>query len=121
MTAPSMPPTPEAVGQVLREAVRKFNEKAAQDEKLAAEVEGLARSIQVEVSDGPWWHFRIEGGRLTEPAEGRVENPEIRIIASSQTLLQLYTRELRPMKALALRKLHIKASLDDMVQLRKFF
>jgi len=121
MAVPAAPASAETVGQMLHEAVQKFNAKAATDEKLATEIAGITRTVQVEVSDGPWWHFRIEGGQLTEPAQGQVESPDIRIIASGQTLLQLYTRELRPMKALALRKLHLKASLDDMVRLRKFF
>jgi putative sterol carrier protein len=43
------------------------------------------------------------------------------VISSSETLRQLWTKELRPMKALATRKLQVKGSIEDLLRFKKFF
>ncbi len=109
------------VEQLLREAIEKFNKKVADDPKLAKELEGMKRTIQVEVTDGDRYHFVLENARVGELVKGETQAPDVRVIASSETLTQLWTRELRPMKAFATRKLQLKGSIEDMLRLRKFF
>jgi putative sterol carrier protein len=110
------------VEEVLREAIVKFNKKAEIDPKLAKEISGMKRVIQFEISDtGEFFHFVLENQRVSELQKGLIEKPDIRVICDADVVKQLYSGELRPMKAIATRKIHVKAKLEDMLTLRKFF
>lgn len=109
------------VEQLLREIIGKFNEKVAQDQELETELKDVRKMIQVEVQDGDWYHFVLENARVGEPQKGATESPDVRIIASSETLSKLWSKELRVMKAIATRKLQVKGSIEDLLRLKKFF
>ena len=106
---------------LLMDAIRKFNEKAEIDEKLKKDLKGITRKIQVDVTDGEGYNFVLEDARVLNLREGEIESPDIVITASTETLTSLLTKEMGPMKAIATRKLKMKASLEDMFRLRKFF
>ena len=105
----------------LEEAIGKFNKKAAEDPKLAQELEGIKRVVLIDCNDGPKFHFTLENKRMTPLADGPVDNAEVKIVSDSETLMKLLTGELKPMKAWALKKVKIDASLEDLMRLRKFF
>lgn len=107
--------------ELLERAIGKFNERARTDAKLQAELEGIARTILVDLRDGPKYHFLLDGGRIGDVADGPVEGPDITILSDSTTLTAILKKEMGPMKAYATQKLKVKASLDDLVRLRKFF
>lgn len=106
---------------LLLDAVRKFNDKAETDEKLKKELKGVTRRIQIDVTDGEDYSFVLADLKISDFREGGIESPDVIIRASSDTFSALLTKQMGPMKALATRKLKIKASLDDMFRLRKFF
>ena len=110
-----------AVEEYLNQAITEFNKKSDSDPKLAKELQGIRRLVQVEVTDGDVYSFVLENSHVSGLQKGKVENPDIRVVASSETFDLLWKRELRPMKALALKKLRVNASLEDMLRLRKFF
>jgi len=109
------------VEELLKETIERFNKKVAEDPKLAAELKGIRKIIQVEVTDGKTYHLLLDNACVGELGNGAVENPDIRIVASSETITQLRSGELRPMKAYATRKLQVKGSIEDLFRLRKFF
>lgn len=109
------------VEQLLRQAIDKFNRKVDGDPRLARELGGLRRTVQVEVTDGEWYYFVLENSHVGELFKGKVENADIRVMASTETFSQLWSGELRAMKAYATRKLHVKGSIEDLLRLRKFF
>ncbi|MFQ6107341.1 MAG: SCP2 sterol-binding domain-containing protein [Thermoplasmata archaeon] len=103
------------------DAIRKFNERARTDEKLKKELKGITRKIQIDVADGEDYNFVLRDLQISDLCEGRIESPDIVIGASTETFTALLAKEMGPMKAIATRKLKIKASLEDMFRLRKFF
>jgi putative sterol carrier protein len=110
------------VEEVLRDAIVKFNKKAETDPKLAEEISGMKRVIQFDISDTKeFFHFMLDNQRVGELQKGQVENPDIRVICDADVIKQLNSGELKPMKAIATRKIHVKAKLEDMLTLRKFF
>jgi putative sterol carrier protein len=109
------------VEQVLNAAIAKFNAKVDSDANLRNELRGVRKVVQVEVEDGEWYHFVLENAHVTALVKGPTQNPDIRVIASSETLRQLWTGELRSMKAIATRRLQVKGSIDDLLRFRKFF
>ena len=109
------------VEELLRETIDKFNKKVESDPKLNAELQGLKKVIQVDITDGEQYHFILENSRVGNLNKGPVQNPDIRIIGSADTLLQVSRGEMGVMKAYATKKIQVKATLEDMLRLRKFF
>lgn len=107
--------------ELLEEAISKFNEKARTDPKLQAELEGIERKVLVDCKDGPKFNFVLKEKQIGSLLEGPIENPDVTILSDSATLTSLLKKEMGPMKAYALQKLKVKASLDDVLRLRKFF
>ena len=109
------------VEQLIREAIDRFNAKAKEDPGLAEELKGISKTVQVELEDGVRYHFRLEDGAVGELCMGEVDAPDIRVIASADTLTRLWSRELRVMKALVTKKLQVKGSMEDLLRLKRFF
>jgi len=107
--------------ELLEEAVRKFNERAGSDAKLTKELEGVVRTVLVDLKDGSKYHFTLKDQRIGPVAEGPADQPDITILSDAVTLTALLKKEMGPMKAYATQKLKIKASLEDVIRLRKFF
>ncbi len=108
------------VKELLEDAIEKFNQKIAEDEKMAAELEGIERTIVVRLKDNGAYHFVLKDKRAGPLEEGDV-NGDIEIISDSETIVALFNREMGPMKAIATKKLKINASIQDMLRIRKFF
>ncbi len=104
----------------IRGLVERFNRKVVEDDRLRGELEGVDRTIAIEAGEERY-HLRLHGSHLGEPARGEVANPDIRVSADRATMEGLLAREIPPMKAVATGKLKIKASLEDMLRLRKLF
>lgn len=107
--------------ELLEQAISKFNEKARTNEKLQADLDGIERKVFVDCKDGPKFNFLLKDKRIGPLAEGPVDAPDVTILSDSATLTALLKKEMGPMKAYATQKLKIKASLEDVLRLRKFF
>lgn len=109
------------VEQLIRDAIEKLNEKRENDEKARAELEGLDRTIMISLTDGRIFNFAIENGRSSELREGAIQNPDILIESDAETLEGIFKGEIGAMKALALKKIKVMASIQDMLRIRKLF
>jgi len=109
------------VEHLLNEAIQRFNKKVEEDPKLKSELAGMRKTVQLELEGSDWYYFVLENAKVDGFVKGRAEVPDIRVISSAETLRQLWTKELRVMKAIATRKLQVKGSIDDILRLKKFF
>ena len=107
--------------ELLEQAIAKFNAKAQTDEKLRKELEDVERSVLVDLKDGTRFHFTLKDQQIGPLGDGPIEGPDITILSDAATLTALLRKEMGPMKAYATQKLKIKASLEDVLRLRKFF
>lgn len=107
--------------ELLREMIEKFNEKTTKDEKLSRQLKDIVRKVQVEIEDGENYSFLLEDGKIRDFSRGNVEGPDVKIISDTATIEALLKGNIGPMKALATRRLRIKASLEDLLRLRKLF
>ncbi len=107
--------------ELLEQAIEKFNGKAQTDAKLQRELEGIERKVAIDLKDGTMFHFVLKDKRIGPLGDGPIEAPEITIVGDAATLTALLRKEMGPMKAYATGKLKIKASLEDVLRLRKFF
>ncbi|MGB2580985.1 MAG: SCP2 sterol-binding domain-containing protein [Thermoplasmata archaeon] len=109
------------VEQLLKDAIDKFNARVKEDPELAKELEGVSKVVQVEVEGGDWYHFTLRDGAVDGPHKGEHADPDVRIIASADTLTKLWTKELRVMKAVVTKQLRVKGSMEDLLRLKRFF
>jgi len=109
------------IEDILRDVIAKFNEKAASDEKLRTELAGVTRAVLVSLDDGRHFNFRLEDAKASNLDTGSIDNPDITVESSEEVIDQLYRGEMRVMKAIALKKVRIKGSFEDLLRLRKFF
>lgn len=107
--------------ELLEKTIARFNEKTKTDEKLRSELAGVERKVLLDLKDGTMYNFLLKDAHVDGVNDGAVDSPDITIIADKRTLEALYKREIGPMKAIALQKLKVKASIEDMLRLRKFF
>ncbi len=107
--------------ELLMGIIDKFNQRAETDEKLRQELEGITRSVQIQVTDGKDYNFVLDNMRIENFTEGNIDSPDITIISDTKTIYGLFNRDIGPMKALATSKLKVKGSLSDMLKIRKLF
>ena len=109
-----------AVKQVLDDVVAQFNARVSCDDSLRRELAGIRKRVQVDL--GPeQYYFIIDNSKVEGVCDGCIENPDITIISDEDTVRKLHCRELKIMKAWALKKIRVKGSLEDIMRLRKFF
>ncbi len=101
--------------------IDKFNKKAATDEKLAKELEGVVRKVQFDIGDDVVYKCILQNSRINDLQVGSFDDPDMRVVSDMDTLTLVLKGEMSPMKAWATKKIRIKASIDDMLRLRKFF
>lgn len=104
---------------LIEEAIAKFNEKVASDPKLAQEVEGVRRIVLIDLKTSKY-HFVLEDRRIEGLEDGGIDNPDVTILTDEETLAGLFNRTIGPMKAYATGRLKFRATLDDVIRLRKF-
>jgi len=107
--------------ELLEEAIRKFNAKAASDPALRAELGDLRKTVLIELKDGTKYHFTLKDQHVDGLIEGEVDRADITISTDQETLRGLILREIGPFKAYATGKLRLKGSLEDISRIRKFF
>jgi putative sterol carrier protein len=108
------------VRQVLDDVVAQFNAKVSCDDSLRKELAGVRKRVQVDL--GPeQYYFILDNAKVEGVCVGCIENPDITITSDEDTVRKLHSREMKIMKAWALKKIKVKGSLEDIMRLRKFF
>ena len=106
---------------LMTEAIDKFNAKAKDDEKLKAQLEGVDRRILIEFHDSDACHMHLKDLQIKDFADGAIDPFEIKVITDMPTMKALLKKELNAMKAYATGKIKFKASLTDLLTLKKLF
>jgi len=109
------------IKQVLEKKVSEFNTKVKDEPKFSNVIEGKERSICICVSDGDNYITNLKDMHLDDFIESKDTNKDLVITASSEVLLALINKEMSPIKAYMTGELKVKASLTDMLLLKKLF
>jgi len=107
------------VEELLRGAIDRFNRAAAEDPKVKAELADKVRTVNVLLDTGRSYHFVLDHGHIDGLLQGPAGTADITITSTEEVLAKILAGELSAMKAYALRKLQLKASIDDLLTLRK--
>jgi putative sterol carrier protein len=107
------------VEEVLTAVVDRFNRHAERSPGVADELRGLARTIQVRITDGGTYAVDLAEGRLSNLRTGPAAHADVTITTDTATFHALVEKEIGPMKALVTRKLVLDGSLEDKLLFRK--
>ena len=105
----------------LEALVARFNARAASDPRLRAELEGIQRTVVLDLKDGTTFHFTLKDAHVDGILDGGVDRPDVTIIADKDTVKGLLSGEIGPFKAYATGKLKVKGDMEDLLRFRKFF
>ena len=106
---------------LINEAIKKFNDRAATDEKLQKQLKGMDRKVLLEFHDTDPAHFHLCNMSIKDFNDGAIEDFNLRVISDQETLKGLLKGEIKPMKAYAMGKIMFKGSLTDLLTLKKLF
>jgi len=109
------------VKELLEDAVNEFNAKSDKDPKFREELEGKTRTIQFMLDDGRSWNFKLDKARIDGVHDGPLDGADISIMSDEETIRGIFGGTMSPMRAYALKKIKFKASLQDLLTLRKLF
>ncbi len=102
-------------------AVEQFNERAKTDQKLRETLKDMERSIQLDVAGEGTYHFFLRDYAIGGVQDGPTSDPQILVTTDKKTLAAIFDGELSPTRAYMSKKLKFKATLLDLLVLRKLF
>ncbi|MGX4655267.1 SCP2 sterol-binding domain-containing protein [Micromonospora sp. SCSIO 07396] len=102
-----------------RQALRDLADRLDRHADASSKID-LDRTLACRITDlETAFHGRIEGGRLVDLADGDDPKAKIALVTSSDDLVALVRGQLDVTKAVAARRVSIKASPFDLLKLRK--
>lgn len=104
----------------IQQMIDKFHSKIEKDEKMREELSGIIKKVNIDL-ESEKYSFVLENGRIHSFQEGLLDDEDIKLISDPGTMEGLISGKIKPMKALALRKLRAKGDVEDLLRFRKFF
>jgi len=109
------------VSELLDEKVIEFNSRIDSEPDFSKMIEGKNRTISICVSDGDTYSSKLKDLRIEDFVRTDDSTADLVVTANSETLIALIQREMSPVKAYMKGDLKVKASLTDMLLLKKLF
>src|SRR5207247_10276795 len=98
--------------ELLEEAIRKFNAKAASDPALRAELGDLRKTVLIELKDGTKYHFTLRDQPVDDLVDGGVDRADITISTDQETLQGFIRRDIGPLNGYATGKNRLEDGLE---------
>ncbi len=110
-----------SVIDLLDEKVIEFNSRIDGEPEFSKMIEGKNRTICICVSDGDNYSTKLESMRIEDFVKTENTDADLVVTANSEILTGLINREISPIKAYMSGDLKVKASLTDMLLLKRLF
>ena len=110
-----------SVIDLLDEKVIEFNSRIDGEPEFSKMIEGKNRTICICVSDGDNYSTKLESMRIEDFVKTENTDADLVVTANSEVLTGLSNREISPIKAYMSGDLKVKASLTDMLLLKRLF
>ena len=110
-----------SVIDLLDEKVIEFNSRIDGEPEFSKMIEGKNRTICICVSDGDSYSTKLESMRIEDFVKTENTEADLVVTANSEVLTGLINREISPIKAYMSGDLKVKASLTDMLLLKRLF
>ena len=109
------------VTDLLDEKVIEFNSRIDEEPEFSRMIEGKDRTICICVSDGKNYSTKLEAMRIEDFVQTDNTDADLVVTANSEVLTGLINREISPIKAYMSGDLKVKASLTDLLLLKRLF
>tara|TARA_B100001123_G_C14410797_1_gene670686 strand:+ start:135 stop:476 length:342 start_codon:yes stop_codon:yes gene_type:complete len=106
---------------LLDEKVIEFNSRIDGEPEFSKMIEGKNRTICICVSDGENYSTKLEAMRIEDFVQKDNTDADLVVTANSEVLTGLINKEISPIKAYMSGDLKVKASLTDMLLLKRLF
>ena len=110
-----------SVKDLLDEKVIEFNSRIDGEPEFSKMIEGKNRTICICVSDGKNYSTKLEAMRIEDFVQTDNTDADLVVTANSEVLTGLINREISPIKAYMSGDLKVKASLTDLLLLKRLF
>ena len=110
-----------SVIDLLDEKVIEFNSRIDGEPEFSKMIEGKNRTICICVSDGDNYSTKLESMRIEDFVKTENTDADLVVTANSEVLIGLINREISPIKAYMSGDLKVKATLTDMLLLKRLF
>jgi len=109
------------VKELLDEKVIEFNSRIDSEPEFSKMIEGKNRTICICISGGDNFSTKLEDMRIEDFIQNDDAKADLVVTADSEVLIGLINREISPIKAYMTGELKVKASLTDMLLLKRLF
>ncbi len=109
------------VKDLLGEKVIEFNSRIDEEPEFSKMIEGKNRTICICVSEGDNYSTKLEDMRIKDFVQTDSTDADLVVTATSEVLTGLINREISPFKAYMSGDVKVKASLTDMLLLKRLF
>ncbi len=104
----------------IEKLVARFNDRAMRDAELNSELKCINLKVQVDLGTEKYF-FTLSDCKVDGLHDGVMPGkPDITLISDPDTIQKVIDGEMRAMKALALKKVRVKGSIDDLLRFRRF-
>ena len=110
-----------SVIDLLDEKVIEFNSRIDEEPEFSRMIKDMDRTICICVSDGKNYSTKLEAMRIEDFVQTDDTDADLVVTANSEVLIGLINREISPIKSYMSGDLKVKASLTDMLLLKRLF
>ncbi|MFW5914635.1 MAG: SCP2 sterol-binding domain-containing protein [Thermoplasmatota archaeon] len=103
----------------IQEMIDRFQSRVENDPELREELMGLRKKVHLDLGEEQY-RFVLEDGQVHSFSHGGFDDADIRVMSDPETVEGLLTKRIRPMKALARRRLRFEGEVEDLMRFRKF-
>jgi len=104
---------------IIKEKIDKFEEKMTSDERITEFLKGGSRKVLLEIPDDESYHFTANQEGIKDFGKGMIDDPDITITANIDIIKGIFNGEIKPLKAYIKKQIKFKASIQDMLFIRK--
>ena len=99
--------------------VVKFNERSDEDERLRKDMAHLKKAFMMDLGSEVY-SMKLENSKVGDFKAERIENADIILTSTPETIEAMMNGELRPMRAYITKKIRINGNIKDLMFLKKF-
>ncbi|MDR2698970.1 MAG: SCP2 sterol-binding domain-containing protein [Candidatus Methanoplasma sp.] len=100
--------------------IDKFHRKMENDEQARAEVMPIVKTVNIDLG-AEHYSMRLENAQISDFKPVIIDEADIILLTTPESLQGLIDGTLRPMKAYITKKIVVKGKIQDLLFLKKFF
>ncbi len=110
----------ERIQNALERLEKGFRRRWENNPDFRDSLKGKDRDILIDLKARGAWNLEVRDGNLVEIAEGRPEDPDVRVTAEAEDFLAIFDGTLSPLEAYVKKKIKVKAGLRDILLVKSF-